>query len=148
MCIITKASQRANGQELAVHLPNTRDNERGEIVHVRGAVAQDLSGAFEEWDAISKTTKCRKYLYCLSLNPHPRQGPLTRRQYRDYVTRVEKRLKLGGQPRVIVFHIREGREHCHVVWSRIISAELKALPISHDRESLQIITRALQKITA
>ena len=43
---------------------------------------------------------------------------------------------LGGQPRVIVFHIKERREHCHVVWSRIISAELKAIPISHDRKSL------------
>lgn len=145
MGIIAKASQRANGQELAVHLQNARDNERIEIVHVRGAVAQDLSGAFEEWHAISKATKCRKYLYSLSLNPDPGQGPLTRRQYRDYIRRVEKKLKLADQPRVIVFHIKEGREHCHVVWSRIISAELKAVPISHDRKSLQTITRAFAK---
>jgi len=145
MGIITKASQRANGQELAVHLQNARDNERVEIVHIRGAVAQDLSGAFQEWHAISKATRCKKYLYSLSLNPDPSQGPLTRRQYNDYIARVENKLKLADQPRVIVFHVKEGREHCHVVWSRIIPGQLKALPISHDRLALQAITRDFAK---
>lgn len=145
MGIITKASQRANGQELAVHLQNARDNERVEIVHIRGAVAQDLSGAFQEWHAISKATKCRKYLYSLSLNPDPTQGPLTRRQYKDYIARVENKLKLRGHPRAIVFHVKEGREHCHVVWSRIIPGQLKAVPISHDRLALQAITRDFAK---
>ncbi|PNG24398.1 relaxase/mobilization nuclease domain-containing protein [Methylocella silvestris] len=58
-------------------------------------------------------------LYSLSINPDQGLGELTRAKYRDYVDRVEKKLGLEGQPRAIVFHIKEGREDCHVVWSRI-----------------------------
>ena len=139
--MVPKASQRANGQQLAVHLLNAHDNERVEVADIRGAVARDLPGAVDEWHAIAKATRCKKFLYSLSLNPDPRHGPLTRRQYKDYIARVEKKLGLRGHPRAIVFHVKEGREHCHVVWSRIIPGQLKALQISHDRLALQAITR-------
>lgn len=141
MGIVAKASQRANGQQLAIHLLNAHDNERVKVADIRGAIACDLPGAFDEWHAISKATRCNKFLYSLSLNPDPGQGPLTRRQYKDYIARVEKKLRLRGHPRAIVFHVKEGREHCHVVWSRIIPGQLKALQISHDRLALQAITR-------
>ena len=143
--MVPKASQRANGQQLAIHLLNARDNERVEVAHIRGAIASDLPGAIEEWHAVSRATRCKKYLYSLSINPDPRQGALTRRQYKDYIARVEKKLGLAGQPRAIVFHIKEGREHCHVVWSRIIPGQLKAVQISNDRKSLQTITRRFAK---
>jgi hypothetical protein len=143
--MIPKASQRANGQQLAIHLLNAHDNERVDVAHIRGAIARDLPGAFEEWHAVSRATRCKKYLYSLSINPDPKQGALTRRQYKDYIARVEKKLGLAGQPRAIVFHTKEGREHCHVVWSRIIPGQLKAVQISHDRKSLQTITRRFAK---
>ncbi len=139
--MIPKASQRANGRQLATHLLNAYDNERVEVAHIRGAIARDLHGALDEWHAISRTTRCKKYLYSLSINPDPRQGPLTRSQYRDYIARVEKKIGLTGQPRAIVFHRKDGREHCHVVWSRIMPGALKAVQISHDRKSLQTVTR-------
>lgn len=139
--MIPKASQRANGRQLATHLLNAHDNERVEVVHIRGAIALDLHGALDEWHAISRTTRCRKYLYSLSINPDPAQSPLTRSQYKDYIARVEKKIGLTGQPRAIVFHRKEGREHCHVVWSRIMPGALKAVQISHDRKSLQTVTR-------
>lgn len=143
--MVPKASQRANGRQLAIHLLNAHDNERVEIAHIRGAIASDLPGAIEEWHAVSRATRCKKYLYSLSINPDPKQGTLTRRQYKDYIARVEKKLGLAGQPRAIVFHSKEGREHCHVVWSRIIPGQLKAVQISHDRKSLQAITRRFAK---
>jgi hypothetical protein len=143
--MVPKASQRSNGQQLAIHLLNAHDNERVEVVHIRGAVARDLPGAFEEWHAVSAATRCKKYLYSLSINPDPRQGPLNRHQYKDYIRRVENKLGLAAQPRAIVFHSKEGREHCHVVWSRIIPDQLKAVQISHDRKSLQTITRRFAK---
>lgn len=143
--MVPKASQRANGRQLATHLLNAHDNERVEVAHIRGTIASDLAGAIEEWHAISKVTRCKKFLYSLSINPDPRQGPLTRRQYRDYIARVERKLKLTDQPRAIVFHKKEGREHCHVVWSRIIASERKAVQISHDRFALQAVTKAFAR---
>jgi len=95
--MIPKASQRVGGQDLATHLLNALDNEYVEVAEVSGAAASDLHGAFAEWEAIATgLTKCREYLYSLSVNPEPGQQ-LTRAQYLDYAERVEKKLGLQGQ---------------------------------------------------
>jgi hypothetical protein len=135
--MIPKASQRGGGQQLATHLLNEFDNDRVEIAEVRGTIAKDLHGAFAEWGAVATGTNCRKYLYSLSVNPDPEQGPLTRDQYRDFVDRTEKKLGLTGQPRALIFHVKHGREHCHAVWSRIDVQTMKAVQLSHDRHSLR-----------
>ena len=140
--MIPKASQRGLGQDLATHLQNAYDNEYVEIAELRGAVAGDLHGAFAEWEVCAHAmTGCRNYLYSLSVNPDPAQGQLTRAQYLDYVDRVEAKLNLSGQPRAIVFHIKEGREHCHVVWSRIDAEHSKAVHQAFDHQKLMMVTR-------
>ncbi len=140
--MIPKASQRGGGKDLATHLMNAFDNEYVELAEVSGAVAQDLHGAFAEWEAVAHgLTKCRNYLYSLSINPDPAGGGLTRAQYGDYLDRVEKALGLEGQPRALLFHIKDGREHCHCVWSRIDYREEKAIHIAFDREKLMMVTR-------
>lgn len=140
--MIPKASQRAGGQDLATHLLNAHDNEYVELAELRGAVADDLHGAFAEWEAIAHSlTKCRNYLYSLSVNPDLGQGQLSRDQYRDYAARVEEALGLTGQPRALVFHIKEGREHCHIVWSRIDAQAGKAIHQPFDHDKLMMVTR-------
>ena len=105
-------------------------NEVVEIADVRGAVAQDLSGAFAEWAAEARATRCKKYIYSLSLSPDQAQGRLTREQYLDLLERTERSLQLVGQPRAVVFHEKRDkdgvlREHCHAVWSRIDTEKMK-----------------------
>ena len=140
--MIPKASQRGEGQDLATHLQNAYDNEYVEIADLRGAVARDLHGAFAEWEVCAHAmTGCRNYLYSLSVNPDPAQGQLTRAQYLDYIDRAEAKLNLSGQPRAIVFHIKEGREHCHVVWSRIDAEHSKAVHQAFDHQKLMMVTR-------
>ena len=140
--MIPKASQRGLGQDLATHLQNAYDNEYVEIAEVRGAVARDLHGAFAEWEVCAHSmTGCRNYLYSLSVNPDPAQNALTRAQYRDYIERVEGKLGLSGQPRAVIFHIKDGREHCHVVWSRIDAEHGKAVHQPFDRQKLMMVTR-------
>ena len=92
--MIPKGNQRAGGQQLATHLLNAYDNDSVEVAEVRGAIAQDLHGAFAEWYAEAKATKCSKYLYSLSINPDHRQGPFNREHYYDFIRRTEKRLGL------------------------------------------------------
>lgn len=140
--MIPFGSQRASGQDLATHLMNAHDNEQVEVVSVRGAVARDLHGAFTEWEAIAHNlTRCQKYLYSLSINPDPRQGGLSPEQYEDYIARVEDKLGLTDQPRAVVFHTKNDRHHCHVVWSRIDVDNGKAVQISFDRQKLMDVTR-------
>jgi hypothetical protein len=140
--MIPFASQRALGQDLATHLLNAHDNELVELAEVNGAIALDLHGAFAEWEAQAHAlTRCENYLYSLSVNPDPGQDQLNREQYFDYIDRVEDKLGLTGQPRAVIFHSKYGREHCHVVWSRIDADNEKAVQISFDREKLMMVTR-------
>lgn len=144
--MILKGNQRGGGQQLAAHLQNSFDNERVEIAEVRGTVAQDLSGAFAEWAAEARGTKCTKFLYSLSLNPYQPNGRLTREQYLELLERTERSLKLVGQPRAVVFHEKRDkdgvlREHCHAVWSRIDTDKMIAVPIGHDRLKLRTVAQ-------
>lgn len=145
--MIPFASQRASGSDLATHLLNEHDNEYVEIADLRGAIADDLHGAFAEWEAeASAMTKCQNYLYSLSVNPDPSQGPMPRELYDDYLNRVEQALGLVGQPRAVVFHIKEDRngelrEHCHAIWSRIDVQEMKAIHMPFDHDKLMTVTR-------
>ena len=73
--MIPFSSQRGLGQDLAAHLLNEHDNELMELAELRGAVADDLQGAFSEWEAQAHAlTKCKNYLYSLSINPDQSQG--------------------------------------------------------------------------
>ena len=139
--MIPKGNQRGGGRQLATHLLNQFDNDHVEVLDLRGAVAQDLHGALHEWYAQSKATKCRKYLYSMSVNPDLAKYDLTREQHLDFIARTERSLKLVGQPRAIVFHVKKGREHCHVVWSRIDQDSSKAVHMDHDRLKLQAVAR-------
>jgi hypothetical protein len=145
--MIPFASQRGLGQDLASHLLNEHDNEYMDVAEVRGAVARDLHGAFAEWEAQAHgLTRCKNYLYSLSINPDQTQGNLTRAQYFEYIDRAEERLGLTAQPRAVVFHIKQdengnAREHCHVVWSRINPFQEKAIHMAFDHDKLMMVTR-------
>ncbi len=82
--MISFASERGLGQDLATHLLNQHDNEEMELAEVRGAVAQDLHGAFAEWEFQAHArTKCQNYLFSLSVNPwEVANGRLTRAIFR------------------------------------------------------------------
>ncbi len=145
--MIPFGSQRGSGSDLATHVSNAHDNEYVEIAEIRGAIAEDVHGAFAEWEAQAHAmTKAKKYLYSLSINPDQSQGRLSREQYSDYIERTESSLGLLGQPRAVIYHIKEDkvgmfREHCHVVWSRIDTNECKAIHIPFDKEKLMNVTR-------
>jgi len=145
--VIAFGSQRGSGGDLATHLSNAEDNEYVEIADLRGSIAEDLHGAFSEWEAQAHAmTRAKNYLYSLSVNPDPAQGRLTREQYQDYIARTEGSLGLAGQPRAVVYHIKEGRdgdlrEHCHVVWSRTDIQDLKSVPIAFDKQKLMMVAR-------
>ncbi len=131
--MILKGNARASGSDLATHLLNAYDNELVELADIRGTIADDLHGALAEIEAIGSGTRAQKPLYSLSINP---SEPLTREQYFEAIDAIETKLGLQGQPRAVVFHIKEGRMHAHAVWSRINGLEMKAIHMAHDRRKL------------
>ena len=133
--MILEGNARGFGAELAAHLLNPRDNDHVTVRAVEGFVADDLHGAFAEIEAISQATQCQKYLFSLSLNP-PMDQSVSVELFEATIAETERRLGLVGQPRVIVFHEKNGRRHAHCVWSRINVAMMKALPLPHSKRKL------------
>lgn len=140
--MILKGNQRAGGRQMALHLLNGMDNEHVNVHEVRGFMANDVLGALNEAHALSKGTQCRQFMYSLSLNP-PQDEKVDIRVFEETLEQVEKKLGLEDQPRVIVFHEKEGRRHAHAVWSRIDTEEMKAINIAFPKRKLNEISKSL-----
>ncbi len=139
--MILKASQRSGATQLALHLLND-ENEHVEVHEVRGFIADDVKGAFKESQAVALGTRCRQHLFSLSLNP-PQNESVAVEVFEQAITDIENKMGIANQPRVIIFHEKEGRRHCHVVWSRIDSTSMKAVHLPFYKMKLQEISRRL-----
>lgn len=139
--MILKASQRGGAMELARHLLKD-ENEHVTVHEVRGFTSETITGAFKEAYAISKGTKCKQFLFSLSLNP-PQEAHVGEDDFETAIEEIEKRLDLKDQPRAIVFHEKEGRRHAHVVWSRIKADSMTAVNMSHFKNKLTSLSKEL-----
>lgn len=140
--MILKGSQRAGAKQLSAHLLNDRDNDHVTVLEVSGFIAGDLRGALREAEAVSKATKCKQYLFSLSLNP-PQDAVANEDDFHDAADRAAEALGLKDQPRAIVIHEKEGRRHAHVVWSRIDAETLTAINLPHFKRRLTRLSKEL-----
>ena len=140
--MILKGNQRAGGGQLATHLMNVRDNEHVTVHELRGFLSDDLHGAFNEAYAVSCGTRCKQFLFSLSLNP-PETENVPIEVFESAISDIERKLGLADQPRAIVFHEKEGRRHAHCVWSRVDVDEMKAINLPHYKLKLRDVSREL-----
>jgi len=140
--MILKASQRGGGKQLGLHLMRADENEHVEIHEIRGFISDDIVAALKEAHAASKGTRCRQFLFSVSLSPPP-QERVPVETFEDAIQRVEERNNLKGQPRIIVFHEKEGRRHAHAVWSRIDAETMTARNLPHFKLKLRDLSREL-----
>src|SRR5262249_9681372 len=79
-----------------------------------------LDEAFRSMWAVGSTTRAKKPLHHVSINPHKDE-----RLTDDQVLRICRRLEEkygyahGEHQRVIVEHVKDGRQHFHVMWNRV-----------------------------
>ncbi len=144
--MILKASQRRGTQELAKHLLNGDENDHITVHEIRGFVSDDLAGALQEIEAISRGTQCTQFMFSLSLSP-PEYADVPVGDFESAIDDVEKKLNLVDQPRIIVFHEKNGRRHCHCVWSRLKWSDhaqrMIAIRMSHFKLKLMEVSRFL-----
>ncbi|MEM9762542.1 MAG: relaxase [Pseudomonadota bacterium] len=140
--MILKGAQRSGAKALATHLSNESDNDFVEVHEVRGFLSEDMTGAFEEVQAIAKGTRCKQPFFSVSLNP-PNDVSVGIEIFEAAIDKIEEANGLTGQPRVIVFHEKEGRRHAHAVWSRIDAETMTARNLPHFKNKLQAISRTI-----
>lgn len=139
--MILHGNQRGGARDLALHLLKD-ENEHVDLYELRGFVSDNLMSALNEAYALSKGTKAKQFLYSLSINP-PAPENASIKDFLEAAERVEQELGLSNQPRAIVFHEKQGRRHAHAVWSRIDTAEMKAIQLSYTKRKLHEISREL-----
>ena len=140
--MILKGAQRGGATQLAGHLLKTEENEHVEVHELDGFIADDLHGALQEIYSISRGTRCRQFMFSVSLNP-PQHEAVPVEYFEQAIKDIEQELGLDGQPRAIIFHEKEGRRHCHAVWSRIDIDQMKAINLPYYKYKLQDISRQL-----
>lgn len=113
----TAVKSASHASHLANHLLNANDNEICEVWEIDGhAKPNNLRSALLDYYETIKLTKGGKTgLFMISLNPEPGET-MTDEQYFQAIEKAEKNFNLEGQPKAIVRHFKEKRNHIHVVW--------------------------------
>lgn len=140
--MILKGSQRSGGKQLGLHLLREDQNEHVEVHEVSGFVSETVLGAMKEAQALSKGTRCQQYLFSVSLNP-PSSENAGVEVFERALRLIEEKMGLVDQPRVVVFHEKEGRRHCHAVWSRIDAQTMSAKPLPFFKSKLRDVAKQL-----
>ncbi|BBB13928.1 relaxase/mobilization nuclease domain-containing protein [Sphingopyxis sp. FD7] len=138
--MIIKGKSRAGPSQLARHLGRADTNERVEILQLDSAGTTEQ--AFRDWQTYTLATKGKLGLYHANIDPDAKYD-MTRDQWLRAVEVLEEELGLQGQPRAIVMHEKNGREHIHVVWARTDMDTMKLRSDSmnyqaHERASLRL----------
>ncbi len=140
--MMLEGNQRGGAYQMARHLMNTQDNEHVEVHEISGFISDTVFGALEEIYATSKGTKCKQFMFSVSLNP-PQNETVPIEYFENALARIEDKTGLSGQSRVVVFHEKEGRRHAHCIWSRIDADEMKAINLPHYKRKLNEISKDL-----
>jgi hypothetical protein len=142
--VIIKGTSCAGARRLAVHLTRTDTNERAEVRELRGVAALDLKGALLEMEAVASGSRATKPFYHASISTRADER-LSDEQRNHAIDVLEARLGLTGQPRIVVVHEKEGREHCHIVWLRIDLETMRTISDSHNFRKHEEVARALER---
>lgn len=141
--MIIKASARAKGaKDLADHLMNAADNEQVRIVEFVGTMATTLLEAFRDFEAVASGSRSQRPYYHASISP---ERPLTPGQLERAVDALGAKLGLDGHPRVVVEHVKDGREHCHVVWQRYDLERGRMAEYGHNYRKHEEVARQLEQ---
>jgi hypothetical protein len=143
--MIIKGGARNNAAFYVTHLQRVDTNERVHVAETRGfAIEGDVEAAFQDIMGIASGTKCKNPFYVVSINPDEDER-LTPAQWQEAVDRVEHRLGLDGQARIVIEHQKHDRIHCHVVWSRVDLATMGVISDSFNYQKHEQASREIEE---
>ena len=95
-------------------------------------------------EAVACGTQCEKNFYHVSVAIQDHEQ-LKREQWLDVAERIGQEFGIGDHARAVVFHVKDGKEHMHVVFSRINPETMKAAHLSHDYRRVVRLARELEQ---
>jgi hypothetical protein len=120
--MILKGRSRGHASQLARYLFHEK-NDAIKVLDIRGTCAQELTragliDAMKEFDEYGKLTSGQKTVFHLAIAPSDFDR-MDSGKWQYAIGKAEEALGLDGQPRAVVMHRFEGKEHIHVAWSRV-----------------------------
>ena len=144
--MIIKSHIRGGYRSAADYLKSQGQNEKIRTVEISDLDANNLDDAFRNMWAVASSSKATKPLHHISINPY-KDERLTDAQMLKIVERAEK--KYGYKPhdhqRVIVEHIKDGRQHFHVFWNRVSLTTGRAVWPGHHWNKSKQTAREMEK---
>jgi hypothetical protein len=118
--MIIKSVIRGGYRSAAEYMKEQGKNEKTRLVELSDPSANTLDDAFHNMWVVAANTKCTKPLHHISINPALGER-LTDAQLMKIAEHCEKiyGYQMFQHQRVIVEHIKEGRQHFHVIWNRV-----------------------------
>lgn len=135
--MIIKSHVRGGFRAAATYLKAVGENEKTRLVDLGDPSIGTLDEAFRRMWEVSATTRARKPLHHVSINPH-KDERLTDGQVLRICARLEEKYgyRHAEHQRVIVEHVKDGRQHFHVMWNRVsLDSGRPAWPGHHWRKS-------------
>jgi hypothetical protein len=127
------------------HLLNDKTNEKAELREVRGTLSQDLEAVLWEMKDVAGGSRChRNFLYQAHINPRADEK-LTPEQWRHAVDTLERNLGLEGHQRAVIEHVKEGRQHYHIVWNRVDQDTLRVADIGGNYYTMRRTSNQLEQ---
>lgn len=133
--MVIKGKSRGNGRQLGNYVLAKRDNDEiPEILEMRGFADKDPITALVNIERdIALISKSKKPFYQAILNPREGEAAaMTAEEWLQSINITEKWLGYEGLPRLVVRHIKGGRQHVHVTWSRYDHTTGKLRPDSYN----------------
>ena len=128
--MIIQGGSRSNAGQLGRYLLNEAANDRVAVLECP-ASARDVPEALEDMERMGRMTRGSKTLYHAQINPAPGYD-MRRADWDRSVEVLASKLGLENQPRAVVLHEKEGREHAHVVFQRADIGRGRLISDSHN----------------
>jgi len=146
--MIIKGGSRSNGAQLGRYLMETGENAEVKVLELP-ASARSVPEAVRDMERMGKATRGEKVLYHAQINPNPGE-PMWKGDWIRSADILAEKLGMEGQPRVIVFHLKEGylegaREHAHVVFQRTDVEKGRLISDSHNYRKHEAASRQIER---
>lgn len=147
--MIIKGNPAGNVGFWTRHLQST-DNERAEVVEIRGLLAEDLPTGLREMEAVAAGSRSHgNFMYQANISPLAYEH-LTPEQWTEAVDTLEKNLGLEGHQRIVVEHEKRGedgelRTHRHVIWNRVDVDDLRVADMGGNWRTHERTARELEQ---
>ena len=146
--MIIKGGSRSNGAQLGRYLMETGENAEVNVLELPDS-ARSVEEAVRDMERMGKATRGEKVLYHAQINPNPGETMWKGDWIRSADILAEK-LGMEGQPRVIVYHLKEGylegaREHAHVVFQRTDVEKGRLISDSHNYRKHEAASRQIEQ---